>query len=160
MWEGLASLFNNTLGSNGIGGAIGSMFTPSTVAGEFVNPNTLVDASAVPIEDTFGALGTQAPALNLYSGPVSTYSPSVDTGGSGLANMTKTIKGYMPGEDTVKMLGTGGTMYKDISSGLNQSKATKILQNQYNRDSARLAKSDADVEAQRAQSNRVWGGGL
>ena len=159
MWEGLASLFNNTLGSNGIGGAIGSMFTPSTVAIPAANLGDAMNSGTLMFDE----------ATNLFSDGVKNYSMSgagdlYSAGGSGsgggLAGMMNTVKGYMPGEDTMKMLGVGGKMYSDISSGLNQSKATKILQDQYNRDSARLAKADADVEAQREQSNRVWGGGL
>lgn len=162
--EWLSSLFNNTLGSNGIGGGLAKMFSAGVdlPAGNIVDPSTLssvTQSAADTAGDTFGALGVKAPAFgNLYNGSVSTYTPN--TSGGGLAGMMGTIKGYMPGDDTLKMLGTGGKMYSDIMSGINQGKAQDLLRNQYNRDTARLAKADADVERQREQSNRVWGGGL
>jgi len=82
---------------------------------------------------------------------------------NGVADSVTNVVKEKAGDTTapwLKNLGLAGTMYKDITGGINQNKATKLLQNQYNRDSARLAKADADVEAQREQSNRVWGGGL
>ena len=142
--EWLSSLFNNTLGSNGIGGGLAKMFTPSAIAaeqvGDLMNSGTL----------------TFDPTSNLLSNGTVKY--SMDTAGNlqsntGLASM-------LPSDGTLKMLGTGGKMYSDIMSGINQGKAQDLLRNQYNRDTARLAKADADVERQREQSNRVWGGGL
>ena len=142
--EWLLSLFNNTLGSNGIGGGLAKMFTPSAIAaeqvGDLMNSGTL----------------TFDPTSNLLSDGTVKY--SMDTAGNlqsntGLASM-------LPSDGTLKMLGTGGKMYSDIMSGINQGKAQDLLRNQYNRDTARLAKADADVERQREQSNRVWGGGL
>lgn len=142
--EWLSSLFNNTLGSNGIGGGLAKMFTPSTIAAEQVGD--LMNSGALTFD----------PTSNLLSDGTVKY--GMDAAGNlqsntGLASM-------LPSDGTLKMLGTGGKMYSDIMSGINQGKAQDLLRNQYNRDTARLAKADADVERQREQSNRVWGGGL
>lgn len=142
--EWLSSLFNNTLGSNGIGGGLAKMFTPSTIAAEQVGD--LMNSGKLTFD----------PTSNLLSDGTVKY--GMDAAGNlqsntGLASM-------LPSDGTLKMLGTGGKMYSDIMSGINQGKAQDLLRNQYNRDTARLAKADADVERQREQSNRVWGGGL
>jgi len=158
MWEGLASLFNNTLGSNGIGGAIGSMFTPSVAAIPAANLGDAMNSGTLMFDE----------ATNSFSDGVKNYSMSeagdlYSAGGSdgGLASMASgawdagkgILSSLTPSKETqglISMLGTGAKAYSDIntSNSVEEVNDMKI----------RLAKeADQRTKDGIAQSKRIWG---
>jgi len=165
--EWLSNLFSNTLGSNGIGGGLASLFSspsiPAANLGDAMNSGTLMfDETTNLFSDGLNNIYSMNNAGDLFSGAgrqnMSNIGSSIVDLGKGVMGVIGT-PGGVNGAGSSGLGGLGGlaSFYSAYKQGDAAGRAADVAEDTYHRDTTRLAAADKQVADNIAQSKRVWG---